>query len=369
MANVEFNYQGQIILIQCNENDKLKKITQNFCIKVQKSKEQLCFLYSGQIIFNYDLTFNELASQIDKSRKMMSVLAIHNYFNNESSHQNSYLEFKEKLDKADKTISEQKAQIQDLKYQITIVKSESMNKINNLMNIIEKKNEQLNQLKEQIKNIFCPKCKEKINLNNDFLLNKKIKIKTFHLINDTIPIVNFQNSPGWIKKYSLKALKRCFYDRGYQIFSLKNDTLIGVLEGPPNTPFEDGYFLFKIVFPSDYSFKPPKFIFITDIFHPNISDGFVSIDVLMDYWSPSISSFDKIIYSVQSLLDDPNPDDFINEEAAKLCKEDKDEYDRTVREYTSIYANYSKFEEEIKKLNLKIQTVKEDEDFKYIEEN
>ena len=85
----------------------------------------------------------------------------------------------------------------------------------------------------------------------------------------------------------------------------------------------------------------------------------------MHYWSPSISSFDKIIYSVQSLLDDPNPDDFINEEAAKLCKEDKNEYDRTVREYTSIYANYSKFEEEIKKLNLKIQTVKEDEYFKF----
>ena len=37
MANVEFSYQGQIILIQCNENDKLKKIIQNFCIKIQKS--------------------------------------------------------------------------------------------------------------------------------------------------------------------------------------------------------------------------------------------------------------------------------------------------------------------------------------------
>ena len=38
MANVEFNYQGQIILIQCNENDKLKKIIQNFCIKVQNKR-------------------------------------------------------------------------------------------------------------------------------------------------------------------------------------------------------------------------------------------------------------------------------------------------------------------------------------------
>ena len=89
----------------------------------------------------------------------------------------------------------------------------------------------------------------------------------------------------------------------------------------------------------------------------------------MDQWSPAISRFEKIIYSVQSLLDDPNPDDFINEEAAKLYKEDKIRYNRTVREYTSLYANYSKFKEDVKKLNLKLQTVKKGEYFKYLEEN
>ena len=160
-----------------------------------------------------------------------------------------------------------------------------------------------------------------------------------------------------------------FFDEGYQIFNLKGDTLIGVLEGPPNTAYEDGYFLFKIVFPSDYHFKPPKFIFITEIFHPNISNGYVSVDILMDQWSPAQCCFDKIIYSVQSLLDDPNPDDFINEEAAKLFKEDKNEYNRTVREYTSLYANYLKFEENVIKLNLKLQTAKKGEKFKYLEEN
>ena len=369
MANVEFNYQGHIIFIQCNENDKLEKIIQNFCIKVQKSKEQLYFLYGGQIISNYSLNFIELASQIDKSRKIMSILVIDNYDNNESSIQNWNIKLKEKLDKANKTISEQKAEIQDLKYQITMNKSESISQINNLMNTIEKKDEQINKLKEQIKNIYCPKCKEKINLNNNILFKNDKKIKKFHLINDIIPIVNLQYSPIWIRKAFRIVLKGCFCDEGYQIFNLKDDTLIGVLEGPPNTAYEDGYFLFKIVFPSDYHFKPPKFIFITEIFHPNISNGYVSVDILMDQWSPAQCCFDKIIYSVQSLLDDPNPDDFINEEAAKLFKEDKNEYNRTVREYTSLYANYLKFEENVIKLNLKLQTAKKGEKFKYLEEN
>ena len=297
----------------------------------------------------------------------MSIIVIYISGNNDSLTQKEIIELKEKLNKANKAIVDQKAEIQDLKYQITMVKSDSINQINNLMNTIEKKDEQINQLKEQIKNIFCPKCKEKVVPQNNFLSDKSIKIKTFNLINNIIPIVNFQNSPNWIKKYSIKVLKDCYCYEGFQIFSLKSDTLLGVLEGPPNTAYEDGYFLFKMVFPSDYIFKPPKFMFITNIFHPNISDGYVSVDTLMDQWSPAQCCFDKIIYSVQSLLDDPNPDDFINEEAAKLYKEDRNEYDRTVREYTSLYANYSKFTEYIKKLNLKLKT--SDKEFKYLEEN
>jgi hypothetical protein len=52
----------------------------------------------------------------------------------------------------------------------------------------------------------------------------------------------------------------------------------------------------------------------------------------------------------------------LNEEAAKLYKEDKKTYDKTVREYTSVFANYSKFLEDVKNLGLKIDTVKDNED-------
>jgi len=49
-----------------------------------------------------------------------------------------------------------------------------------------------------------------------------------------------------------------------------------------------------------------------------------------------------IIISVQSLLDDPNPDDFVNEEAAKLYKDNLSEYEKTVRKYTSEFANFER---------------------------
>ena len=148
----------------------------------------------------------------------------------------------------------------------------------------------------------------------------------------------------------------CNCSLGYQILSFKVDTLIGLLEGPPNTPYENGYFLFKLLIPFGFPMAPPSFYFLTNIFHPNISDnGYVSVDILTFEWAPVLFSFEKIIYSIQSLLDDPNPDDFLNETAANLYKRDRKGYDETVKEYTTKFANYSKFLKDIEKMDIKIK--------------
>jgi ubiquitin-protein ligase len=42
-------------------------------------------------------------------------------------------------------------------------------------------------------------------------------------------------------------------------------------------------------------------------------------------------------------LDNPNPDDFLNEEAAKLFKKNREEYNKNVINYTKQYANYDIF--------------------------
>ena len=194
----------------------------------------------------------------------------------------------------------------------------------------------------------------KSNLKIDVEFDKN-KLKKFHLINNIIPTVDFKMLYKYFNKYLSLNLRDSFKCEGYQIFSFKNNILLGVLEGPPNTPYENGYFLFKILFPEQYPFPPPKFIFISNIFHPNISEnGFVSVDILQNQWSPALVKFGSIIYCIQSLLNEPNPDDFLNERAAKLYKEDKQKYDKTVREYTTQFANYSKFMEIVHIMDLKL---------------
>lgn len=108
MAKVEYIYDGHNLTIQCRENDKLEKIIQSFCAKIQKSKDQLHFIYSGQIISNYNLTFIELANSIDKTRKTMSIIVTDSSNNNDALTLEENRELKEKLNIANKTILEQK---------------------------------------------------------------------------------------------------------------------------------------------------------------------------------------------------------------------------------------------------------------------
>ena len=65
------------------------------------------------------------------------------------------------------------------------------------------------------------------------------------------------------------------------------------------------------------------------------------------------------------MLDDPNPDDFINEVAAKLYKKDRNLFNETVRYHTSKFANYSKFLEDLTNLNINYEIIKDEEQLKY----
>ena len=126
-------------------------------------------------------------------------------------------------------------------------------------------------------------------------INKINKYGKFHLLNNTKPKIEIENL---LKKASKRGRINMSnniitgignYENGYQILSIINDILIGVLEGPPGTPYESGYFLFKILFPVSFPFKPIKFCFITSIFHPNISEGgYVCLDIFSKIWTPAL---------------------------------------------------------------------------------
>uniref|UniRef100_A0A8C5W7J4 Ubiquitin conjugating enzyme E2 B n=1 Tax=Leptobrachium leishanense TaxID=445787 RepID=A0A8C5W7J4_9ANUR len=84
---------------------------------------------------------------------------------------------------------------------------------------------------------------------------------------------------------------------------------------PEGTPFEDGTF---------------KLRFVSKMFHPNVyADGSICLDILQNRWSPTYD-VSSILTSIQSLLDEPNPNSPANSQAAQLYQENKREYEKRV---------------------------------------
>jgi len=111
------------------------------------------------------------------------------------------------------------------------------------------------------------------------------------------------------------------------------------LLGPSDSVYEGGVFQLDIRFPPDYPFKPPKINFITKIYHPNVNaDGSICLDILKDQWSPALT-ISKVLLSICSLLTDPNPDDPLVPEIAKLYKFKREEYNTRAREWVRKYAS------------------------------
>ncbi|UKZ72788.1 hypothetical protein TrVFT333_000424 [Trichoderma virens FT-333] len=121
--------------------------------------------------------------------------------------------------------------------------------------------------------------------------------------------------------------------------ALTNNPPEGITAGP------GGVFPAELKFPKDYPLAPPTMKFLADMWHPNVyPSGLVCISILhppgddpnhyehaSERWSP-IQSVEKILISVMSMLAEPNDESPANVEAAKMWRERRDEYEKTVRD-------------------------------------
>ncbi|XP_025090086.1 probable ubiquitin-conjugating enzyme E2 7 [Pomacea canaliculata] len=116
-----------------------------------------------------------------------------------------------------------------------------------------------------------------------------------------------------------------------------------VIYGPPDTLYEGGYFKAHLYFPKEYPNRPPKMKFVSEMWHPNIDqEGNVCISILhepgddkygyekaSERWLP-IHTVETILVSVISMLADPNDESPANVDAAKMWREQPEDFKKRV---------------------------------------
>jgi ubiquitin-conjugating enzyme E2 D/E len=111
-----------------------------------------------------------------------------------------------------------------------------------------------------------------------------------------------------------------------------------MINGPIDTPYQNGVFKLSVILPEDYPFKPPKMKFVTKMYHPNIAnDGTICIDILKDQWSSALR-LNTVILSLSSLLANPNPNDPLVPDIANEFSHNRERYNKNVIDYVKRYA-------------------------------
>ena len=162
MAQVEFQYNGVITIIQCQESQKMEEICNNFKNKAKINEKEIYYFYDGKGAsqFNNSLTFNQMANSLDKNRKKMSILV----YDSDNINNNDKSKIKSKNIICPKCNENCKINIKN--YKINLFECKNNHRINNILFNKFEKTQMIDLTK-----IICGICKEtkKSNtFNNEF---------------------------------------------------------------------------------------------------------------------------------------------------------------------------------------------------------
>ena len=102
--------------------------------------------------------------------------------------------------------------------------------------------------------------------------------------------------------------------------------------------YKGGRFVFNFKVGVNYPHEAPKVKCETRVYHPNIDlEGNVCLNILREDWKP-VLTVNSVIYGVQFLFLEPNPEDPLNKEAAEILQNNKRLFEQNV--YKSMRGGY-----------------------------
>lgn len=130
-----------------------------------------------------------------------------------------------------------------------------------------------------------------------------------------------------------------------------DDLLNFKLELKPDEGFyNQGLFVFSFKVGPEYPHVPPKVKCETMVYHPNIDlEGNICLNILREDWKP-VLTVNSIVYGLQFLFLEPNPDDPLNKEAAEVLRQNRRLFEQNVqRSMRGGYIGSTYFEKCIRK--------------------
>ena len=129
-----------------------------------------------------------------------------------------------------------------------------------------------------------------------------------------------------------------------------------LMKGAPDSPFEGGLFVLQLFMRKEYPMKPPRVLFRSKIYHPNVDKyGRISLDVTSYKWAPGLT-IHHVALSLYIYIQDPNPDYPLDHNVAHVWKSDIKKAHEIAKEWTKKYADgIGLMDKEIMKYNCQKQ--------------
>ncbi|CAI8020870.1 NEDD8-conjugating enzyme Ubc12 [Geodia barretti] len=94
--------------------------------------------------------------------------------------------------------------------------------------------------------------------------------------------------------------------------------------------YRHGRFVFGFKVGQGYPHDAPKVKCETQVYHPNIDlEGNVCLNILREDWKP-VLTISSVIYGLQFLFLEPNPDDPLNKDAAEVLRQNRRLFEQNV---------------------------------------